>query len=220
VFVDAFMARGVSILGAVAKPGLYHVTSKRSLLEVLAMAGGLGLRGGNAPGRTVFIERRSGFKGLALAEGMNLTSDDRLAIDLHKLVENQQSDLNIQIQPTDIVTVSKAGVIYIVGAVGRQGGYVLEDKDRVTVLEAIAMANGLGADASRKGARIIRHAENGALSETPIDLGKIMRGRSPDITLAANDMLFVPGNAAKSVGRNGAGTALGVLTGLLIYGRL
>src|SRR5579863_1163403 len=216
VFVDAFMARGVSILGAVAKPGLYHVTSKRTLLEVLAMAGGLGLKGGNAPGRTVFVERRGGFKDLTLSDGMNLTSDDRLAIDLHKLVYNQQSDLNIQIQPTDVVTVSKAGVVYVVGAVGRQGGYVLEDKDRVTVLEAIAMANGLGADAARGRARIIRHSDSGAISEVPIDLGKIMQGRSPDMTLAANDMLFIPNNAAKAVGRNGASTALGVLTGLLI----
>ncbi|HEV2177443.1 MAG TPA: polysaccharide biosynthesis/export family protein [Terriglobia bacterium] len=220
VFVDAFMARGVSILGAVAKPGLYHVTSKRSLLEVLAMAGGLGLKGSNAPGRTVFVERRGGFKDISLTDGMNLTQDDQLAIDLHKLVYNQQTDLNIQIQPTDVVTVSKAGVVYVVGAVSRQGGFVLEDKDRVTVLEAIAMAGGLGADAAPGKARIIRRSDSGALNEVPINLGKIMQSRSPDITLAANDMLFIPNNAAKAVGKSGAATALGVLTGLLIYGKL
>jgi polysaccharide export outer membrane protein len=222
LLVKQAKAHPVTVLGAVEKAGVYQLTGRRTLLEVLAMAGGLAKRGTGAAGRLVFVERPGGFKDLHPVDGMNLMADnpDKVAIDLHKLLYSQDTALNIDIHPFDIITVSKAGLVYVVGAVQKPGAFLLEDKDTVTVLEALAMAQGFAGDAWKSHVRVIHRADNGALSETPVDLGKIMKGKSNDMALAANDVLLVPNSTGKAVGKRSIESTVGVVSGLLIWGRL
>jgi polysaccharide export outer membrane protein len=108
-------------------------------------------------------------------------------------------------------------VVYVVGEVKKPGGFVLEDKEHVSILQALALAEGLTSNAAKKAARIIHRSEDGSLSETPVDLGKILNGKTLDVALAADDVLFVPNSHAKYVGKRTAESVVGTLSGLIIF---
>jgi polysaccharide biosynthesis/export protein len=81
-----------------------------------------------------------------------------------------------------------ADVIYVIGdGVRKPGSFVLENRDSVTVMQALAMAEGLAPDASRHHARIIRTDAAGSHIDISIDLGKILKNNAPDLDLAAHE---------------------------------
>jgi polysaccharide export outer membrane protein len=220
VFIREFHAQPISVIGAVAKPGLYQLTGPRTLIEVISMAGGLGTRGTNQPGRFLYVTRKDGFGDLQLVEGMEQPAPDQLEIDLKQLMQTRDSALNIKMKPFDIVSVSKAGVIYVIGAVKKPGGFIMEDRERVTVLQALSLAEGTGPFAKKGAARIVRQGENGSRQEIHVDLDKVIKGTGEDVEMAANDILIVPDNTKKYWGMRGVDTAISTLTAAVIYGGL
>jgi polysaccharide export outer membrane protein len=219
VFVREFHAQPVSVIGAVERPGIYELKGPRTLIEILSMAGGLA-KLGTAPGRTIVVTRRGGFgEELQLVEGMNLAGADKVEINLQRLLYSREAGLNIDIKPFDTVGVSRADIVYVVGDVKRPGGFVLADRENLTVLQALALAEGLNGTASKRQARIIRRNADGSRTEIPVDLTRVLNGKSQDLELAANDVLFVPVSAGKAAARRGAETVLGTLSGILIYRR-
>jgi len=219
VFVKEFHAQPVSLIGAVEKPGLYQLTGPRTLIEMLSMAGGLAKRSSAPAGRTVYVTRKEGFGDFQPVEGMELVALDKVEINLQRLLYSREAALNIEIKPLDIISVSKADVVYVVGEVKRAGGFVLEDRERITVLQALAMAEGLSGTAARGSARIIRRSQDGSRTEIPVNLSKVLKGKSQDVELAANDILFVPTSSGKAAAKRGAEAAIGTISGLLIYRR-
>ncbi len=216
VSVREFHARPVSVIGEVGKPGLYQVTGPNTLVEMLSQAGGLT----KVAGRTVLVTRPGGFGSLEQVEGMRQVGPDQVEINLQRLLYSHDQALNIEVKPQDSIAVNKADVIYVVGAVRKAAGFTLEGQEKVTVLEALAMAGGLDVGASKRGARIIRLRSDGTRVEIPVNIGKILNGKSQDVEMAVNDILFVPSSTGKNVAKRGAEGTVGVLTGLLIYGRL
>jgi polysaccharide export outer membrane protein len=217
VFVNEFKAKPVSVIGAVERPGLYSLTGRRTLIEMLSLAGGFGKRGTSPAGRTVLITRKSGFKDLQPIDGMHVRGPDQIEIDLNRLLYTRDEALNIEIRPLDIISVSKAEVVYVTGAVARPGGFVLEDRPTMTVLQAIAMAQGLTFTAAKKSARIIRTNQDGSKKEVPINLSKIIKGKADDSALVADDILFVPDSTKKLFGQRSVDAGFAALTGWLIW---
>jgi polysaccharide export outer membrane protein len=217
IFVSAFRAKPVSIIGAVEKPGLYPLTGRRTLIEVLSMAGGFGKRGTSAAGRTVLITRKSGFGDLQPVDGMHIRGPHQIEIDLNRLLYTRDEALNVEMKPLDIISVSKAEVVYVTGAVKRPGGFVLEDRPTMTVLQAIAMAEGFTSTAGKKSARILRTNQDGSKTQVPINLSKVMGGKAEDTTLAANDILFVPDSKHKIVSQRATDAAVATFSGWLIW---
>jgi len=220
VFIREFHAQPISVIGAVAKPGLYQLTGPRTLIEVISMAGGLGTRGANQPGRFLYVTRKDGFGDLQLVEGMEQPAPDQIEIDLRQLVQARDPALNIKMKPFDIVSVSKAGVIYVIGAVKKPGGFIMEDRERVTVLQALSLAEGASQFAKKSAARIVRQGENGSRQEIPVDLGKVVKGTGEDVEMAANDILVVPDNTGKYWGMRGIDLAISTVTAAAIYGNI
>jgi polysaccharide biosynthesis/export protein len=221
IFVQEFHAMPVSVVGAVEKPGLYPLTGPRNLIEMISLAGGLAKRTSAPAGRTVYVTREGGFGDLKPTDGMQLVAQDKLEIDIRKLLYSNESSLNIAIEPRDIISVSKADVVYVTGrGVQKPGGFVLEDRDNVTVFQALAMAGGVGPNAKKHDAMIIRRQADGSRTEIPVDLDKVLKGKAPDLTLAANDILFVPDSAQKAALKRGTEVIMGTISGLLIYGRI
>jgi polysaccharide export outer membrane protein len=219
VFVREFHAQPVSVIGAVERPGIYELKGPRTLIEILSMAGGLA-KVGTAPGRTIVVTRRGGFgEELQLVEGMNLVGADKVEINLQRLLYSREAGLNIDIKPFDTVSVSRADIVYVVGDVKRPGGFVLADRENLTVLQALALAEGLNGTASKRQARIIRRNADGSRTEIPVDLTKVLNGKSQDLELAANDILFVPVSAGKAAAKRGAEAAIATVSGLLIWRR-
>ena len=93
--------------------------------------------------------------------------------------------------------VSKGGIVYVVGDVHKATGVVMGDTGPTTVLKVLAMAKGVKPTASLHKAKIIRKGEHGP-TEVPVDIKEILAGKAPDVTLQADDILFVPRSASKS----------------------
>jgi polysaccharide export outer membrane protein len=122
-----------------------------------------------------------------------------VSIDLRRLQETGDPSLNVAVYPGDRVTVQRAGVVYVLGAVNRAGGYVLSDaRQDMTVLKAIALAGYLSPFAKPKKTLLLRpnsSAPSGR-EEIPVDLHAMLKGHAPDKALQSNDILFVPDSTA------------------------
>jgi len=217
VYVTDFRAQSVSVIGAVEKPGMYQLWAPRNLIEILSMAGGLAKRSTAPAGRTLVIMRKSGFGDIPVVDGMRLLTQERLEIEIRKLLYSQDPGLNIAIKPFDTISVLKADLIYVVGDVGKPAGIVLEDRDDLTVLQAVAMAEGVNRTASKNNAKIFRKTEDGGKIEIPVKLGDILKGKAPDLTLVANDILFIPDNPRKIVTQRLLDTTIATISGVIIW---
>ena len=78
VFVTEFHAQPVSVIGAVEKPGIYQLTGRRTLIEMLSTAGGLAKRSSAPAGRYLYVTRRGGFHNLQPTEGLDLIAHETL----------------------------------------------------------------------------------------------------------------------------------------------
>lgn len=213
VFVEEFHSRAVTVLGAVAKPAVYPLERPTTLLEVLSLAGGPTQQAGNIV-TVVQPTHSSGTKDSS-------PSDSTLNIDLAKLMKGTDPSLNIIVQAGDSVSVSAAPIVYVVGAVVRPGGYVLPDaKSGMTILQALAMAQGMQPIAAAKRSVIVRRSEEGKTNATiPIDIAKLMDGKfHEDQMLEPNDILFIPESGMKRSLAKVSAVASSAVSGIAIYG--
>lgn len=181
-------AQGVSVLGQIAKPGVYPVLGPMRLFDLISAAGGLTDRAG----RSATITHRN-------------QPDKPETVELERNLEDKPES-NVAVLAGDTVVVRKADVVYVVGEVGRPSGFLMET-GHLTVLQAIAMAGGTTRTAKLSGVRIIRKGPTG-MTETTVPLQKILSAKAPDVTMEADDILFVPNSAAKAF----AGRTLEVAT--------
>ncbi len=233
VFVREVQSHAVSVFGAVRKPGVYQIRGSRTLVEVLSMAEGLAEDAGDM----VLVMRGAGVHDAdgptesPTAGGTNetLASSSPLAhfsgaqtveIELKQLLDSGDAGLNVPVYPGDVIKVTRAGIVYVVGEVKRPGGYVLKSNESISVLQAIALAEGLTRTSAKGQARIIRTEEGtGKRNEIPIDLGKILAGKAVDPVLRPKDIVFVPNSAARSGLYRGAEAAVSIVTGLVVFRR-
>ena len=114
----------------------------------------------------------------------------------------------------------RAGIVYVVGEVRKPGGFVLKSNENISVLQAIALAEGLSRTAAKGHARIIRTDEGtGQRKEIALDLGKVLAGKAPDPILQAKDIVFVPNSAARSALTRGLEVTLQTVSGVVIFRR-
>jgi polysaccharide export outer membrane protein len=200
ILVKEFASQGISVLGEVTHPGVYPLLGTPRLLDAIAAAGGTTARAG----KTVVVTHRS-------------SSGAPQTIFLSREAE-QVSTQDIELRPGDTVVVSRAGIVYVSGDVHTPGGFAMDQNENLTVLQAIALAQGLNPTASLDSARLIRR-EAGALKEIPVQLKQMMEAKAPDMALKDQDVLFVPNSTSKSAARKTLESIVQVATGLAIYRR-
>ena len=142
----------------------------------------------------------------------------RIEIDLNRLLYTRDPGLNIEIKPLDTISVTKADVVYVTGAVKLPGGFVLDDRPSVTVVQAVSMAGGFSTTAKRGGAKILRTQKDGSKVELPVDLGKVLKGKAEDVTLASNDILYIPDSTRKVASSRAIDASVSTLSAWLIWG--
>lgn len=197
IFVDEAQSQGVTVLGEVMKPGIYPDVADRKLYEVVSEAGGFT----QSASRKIAVLRRN--------------QAEPIRVDLPRNLADDTSG-NITIQPGDTITVPRAPIIYVVGDVGRPAG-LLVDNGTLTVLQALALAGGTNRTAKLGGARIIRKGPTGDMTETKIEIKKMLEAKVPDVTLHADDILFVPISGAKLAAANAVQIATAAATAASIY---
>ena len=221
VTVKESRTHSVSISGAVRNPQIYPIMGAAKLLSVLSQAGGIGDDAGNV----VVIARgdlanRTFDNAGGDADAAPVAGRTTVTINLNELMSFRNPDLNIDVYPGDWVTVPPAGVIYVVGAVNRPGGFVLNTShEHLTVLQAVALASDLKATARREHSVIIRRNphRDGERQEIAINLKKVLSGKSADISLEPNDIFFIPDSGGKKALQRGAEAAIQIATGVALF---
>jgi polysaccharide export outer membrane protein len=203
--------KSVSVTGAVKRPQIYPVFGHTTLLDLLSQAEGLD----TGAGSIAVISR--GEAGLMASK----TGERVQTVDLKKLLDTGDAASNVDIYPGDRVTVPRAGVVYVVGAVNKPGGFTINSTgDGMTVLQAIALAEDLKSTAVSKKAEVIRVDVNAPAGrkQIPLNLSNILAGKAADPVLQANDILFVPDSTSAKALRRGVEAIIQTATGVTIYG--
>jgi polysaccharide export outer membrane protein len=197
IFDREYSTQAISVLGEVQKPGIYPLPGARTLFDAISAAGGTTAKAGT----TVTVTHRG-------------RPDHPETLPLSYGADASQRS-NVQVFPGDTVVVSKAGIVYVVGDVRQPSGIVMENS-RMTVLQAIALAQGTNPTAAINGTKVIRNAPQG-LKEIPVPLKKILAAKTPDVSLQPGDILFVPNSATRSAARRGLEAIVQTATGIAIY---
>lgn len=179
IFIKEFQSQKVSIMGAVKKPGMHDLIGRQSLLQVIAMADGLGEQASD----TVVIFRQ--FKNIP---------GRSLVIRLDDLLLKANPKYNITVFPGDIINVPGDQYldIYVFGQVKSPGAVRMKKgSDDVTLLRAIAQAGGF-ADRARRGKVMITRTVDGEEKKINVDVKDILSGGRKDFVLQAFDVVFVP----------------------------
>jgi polysaccharide export outer membrane protein len=199
VFIEEYANQGITVSGEVKNPGVYPAFGVKMLNDVVTAAGGpTKLAQSN-----VIITRRSDPQ-----HPVTLAYDP----DVRPWVTPEA-----QIFPGDTVSVPRAGIVYVLGAVNKSGGYVLDGHDKVTVQKAVALAGGTGRAPAMNRAQLVRDQDDGTKLMITVPLDRIFKGTAPDILLRNGDILYVPTSTEKIVTQVAITAAIAVGSAIVIY---
>jgi polysaccharide export outer membrane protein len=236
VSVLQYNSRTFFIQGAVRSPGVYVISGKPSLFRLMTIAGGLQ----ENHGLIAYVFREKPPKPEKLETGVSQTADNNKLVKsitdpqgaanatAAPVVEGEPDydlvtaniggllrgrlDSNIIIQPGDVVYVPPADVFYIAGDVKAPGQFQL--RQGITLRQAISLAGGTLFKAKQSKGIIFRtDPVTGNFSELPVDIGAVMSGKSQDMPILGNDVIWVPNSSIKSIGS----TVLSTLIPTAVY---
>ncbi len=217
VFIKEYRSQRISVMGAVEKPGVFDVTGQKTVLDALGMAGGLK----EEAGQLLFLIRPPLLEEGSQAEKESLEDHIRtFVINLEDLLTRGDLSLNLPLNHGDVLNIPVSGKVFVGGEVVRPGGFPLKGK-RVTVSQAIAMAEGLKPEANGSETKIFRYSGKGNERETiSVNIYAIQKGKMEDPYLMENDIVIVPKSGIKTFlyvlrdtvkGLIGFGVSLGTL---------
>lgn len=199
VLVVEYAMLGATILGEIHAPGVYPTAADRRLLDMIALAGGLS----SSAGKVVTIAHRSD------------PSHPRAVV----LVPNAQelgAQQNPVIEPGDTVVVGRAGIIYVLGAVNRPGGFLIDNNEHVSLMQALSLAGGWDKMASLSKAQLIRTVPQGR-EEMKVDLKHVLKGEQADVKVENGDILYLPISFGKTVGYRGIDAVIAAAQTSVVY---
>lgn len=179
VSITEYATRGVSVMGEVKKPGIYTAMGSHRLNDYISLSEGLTQQAGTS----VAITHRTAPEQPAMVQ---ISSRGK-----------PTPGGNPTIESGDTIVVPKAGQVYVVGDVVRPGGYLMDHDEQLTIVQALALAQGANHTAQLKHSTIIRKTDTGR-KEIPVDVEKILTMKSKDLALVDNDILFIPLSKAKA----------------------
>ena len=179
VFVREYESKKIAVTGAVKKPGTFEMLGRKTLLEMISMAGGLD----TDLGKEIIVFRQADER-----------PTERIALDLEQLVYRADPALNLVLQPNDIVYVPVVEKmrIFVSGAVRNPDVYEVPRDEPVTVLKAVTLAGGPTIRAAEKHVQILRTDAAGQRVVLDVDLKRVKRGKSEDPLLREGDIVLVP----------------------------
>lgn len=179
VFIAEYATQNVSVLGEVKNPGIYPAFGSHHLLDYISLAQGL-----TPLASTRVTVTHTGH------------SDEPQHVKM-TVGATPKPENNPEILPGDTIFVERTGVIYVIGDVARPGGFPMDHDEQLTILQAVALAQGTNPTAAKGSAKLIRTTSAGR-QQLPVNLKKILTAKATDLAMQDNDILFVPSSAAKN----------------------
>ncbi len=189
----------VTVLGEIHSPGIYPLAGRQRLIDVLTEAGGLTDRAGHV---------------IEIFPAGSMKNPNTLLWD-PTLRENDNAE--VQLKAGETVLVSRCGVAYIGGNVGRPGAYPLCDSNHTTLTELLALAQGIKPTSYGQRTLLFRTSETGTRLVQNIKAEDVLRGKKTDVILQPDDILFVPPSILKAVGKTALTAAVGFATQAFFY---
>lgn len=170
----------VSVIGAVGRPGMYELVGPTTLLQAIALAGGL-----TSQAMTEIYVYRTGGDG----------KQERLTVALADLTGGGNQDLNIALQPKDVVMIpiDQTLNVFVYGEVQTPGVIPYLSSKKITLLQAIAQAGGT-TEWAKKSKVVIKRKDRATGKEMKIrvNLKSMIKGKIADIVLEEGDVVIVP----------------------------
>lgn len=218
VSVNEFRSQPFSVIGSVGVPGVHQLQGRKTLIEVISIAGGLK----EDAGPIIKITRQMKW-GKVPAPGATEDPTGQTStanINVRGLMEAKNPQDNILIRPDDVITVPRADIVYVIGEVNKPGGYTLRERESMSVLQALSMAGGATRSAGKTRAKILRPGQaDKERIEIAVDVKKVMNGTANDVRLLPDDILVLPTNESRFAAVRAAEAALTLGTGLVLYRR-
>jgi polysaccharide biosynthesis/export protein len=190
VTIEEYATQTVSVIGQVKLPGAYPVLTSRSILDVIALAGGLL----ETADFNITIRRKDPSQPPVT---YNLDNDAKKAI-----------AGSVEVYPGDTVIVPKAGIAYILGDVRKPGGFVMQNNhSQLTVIQAVALAGGTSPSAVPSHAKLMRRNGDGkdGYQEIAINFSAMQKGKQADMVMQPDDIVYIPFSYFRNIVSNGAG---------------
>ena len=209
VTIAEYTSRPISVMGSVKSPMTFQASGPVNLLDALARAGGL------APdaGLDILVTQTQ-----AGSDGKPASLTQRIPV--KGLIDGADPQYNIALHGGEEIRVPEMSKLYVVGNVKKPGAFAIQDGGETTVLQMLALSEGL-MPYTAKEAFVYRREAQGPKNEIEIPLRKILDRKAPDVTLTANDILYIPDNrsrrATMSVIEKLISFAAGTVSGVIIY---
>lgn len=217
VSVTEYQSQPVSVYGEVMTPGVHQLQGRKTLVELLATVGGVK----PDAGPTLRITRQIEYGRIPLP-GAKDDPTGRFSVaevQIKPLIDAKTPEYDIAIEPYDIISVPKAGFVYIAGDVNKSGAMPLNDGPKVSLLVLLATSGGPTKTADLKKARIMRLvAGQSRRDQIPVDISRIISGKADDVDLSAGDILLIPGSAWKRAQARTLEAAIQAGTMIATYG--
>jgi polysaccharide export outer membrane protein len=214
--VTDYRSQTISVIGSVGSPGVQVLQGRKTIAEVLAQAGGIRQDAGYQLRITRRLER-----GRIPLLGAQDDATGRFSVaevPVSGIIESSGSEQNIVVEPGDVVSVPRGEMIFVLGNVRRPGGFVLNDREGMSALQALSLAEGTVGHAATANARILRRVKGQAeRAEIAVDLKQILAAKAKDVPMRPDDILFIPPNNTKAVMFRALEAAASIGTGLIIY---
>ena len=180
VLIEEYTTQGADVMGQVSRPGIYPTLGRRRLLDMLTLAGGVT---GSAGNLVTIIHRRDPHHPEHLA--------------LAQTTQGYKLQANPVILPGDTIVVQKSGIVYILGDVGRPGGYLINNNEPLSLVQALSLAGGNTVTSDIRDVRLIREVQSGK-EEITLNLKRIYLGKEADIAVNDGDIVYVPSSNLKT----------------------
>jgi polysaccharide biosynthesis/export protein len=199
----------VSVMGAVQKPGVFELTGPKTVMDMLALAGGVTERAGNQV--HVYRQDEKGNRQSQVIDLMVLANNTGV-------ISNDTQAINMELRAGDVVNVPQSGMFFVDGAVGKPGSYPLGRN--YTVSQALATAGGINVElADYSAVTINRRGTGGKVETIPVDLNAVMAGTANDPQVMPDDVVLVPMSGFKYFVKRFIGTIIsGVSVGSFVGG--
>jgi polysaccharide biosynthesis/export protein len=185
VSVVEYGSRPVTVAGAVKAPLIFQAVGRVTLIDAITRAGGLGADAGPE----ILVNRRP-------AEGSTQPMFTQ-HINAHLLFSEDGHESNIVLSGGEEIRVPMAGKVYVVGDVKASGAFPVTDNSDTTVLKVLSLAGGVGPYVSKEAYIIRRDEVTGTKQRIQIDLKGILKQKTPDYPLLADDIFFVPDDSKR-----------------------